>query len=59
MAFHDSLTDLLNRREFERRLSDLVENSRSVGSTHAVFYLDLDQFKIVNDTCGHIAGDEL
>lgn len=59
MAFHDSLTDLLNRREFERRLSDLVENSRSVGSTHAVLYLDLDQFKIVNDTCGHIAGDEL
>lgn len=58
-ACHDSLTGLVNRREFERRLALLVEESNSGGAAHALLYLDLDQFKVVNDTCGHMAGDEL
>jgi len=58
-ATHDSLTGLVNRREFERRLTTLVEKARSQSSHHVLCYLDLDQFKIVNDTCGHIAGDKL
>ena len=57
-ASHDSLTGLVNRNEFERRLKRIVSNS-SNSTTHALCYLDLDQFKIVNDTCGHLAGDEL
>ncbi|MCG8519569.1 MAG: EAL domain-containing protein [Pseudomonadales bacterium] len=59
MAFHDSLTDLANRREFERRLATALEDARETGRQHVLLYLDLDQFKIINDTCGHIAGDEL
>jgi diguanylate cyclase (GGDEF)-like protein/PAS domain S-box-containing protein len=59
LASHDSLTGLLNRHEFEVRLQQILENARTDGSQHAVCYLDLDQFKIVNDTCGHVAGDEL
>ena len=59
MAFHDSLTDLVNRREFERRLASALESSRHTGKKHVLLYLDLDQFKIINDTCGHVAGDEL
>jgi diguanylate cyclase (GGDEF)-like protein/PAS domain S-box-containing protein len=59
LASHDPLTGLLNRREFENRLHLALESARSQGAQHAVCYLDLDQFKIVNDTCGHIAGDEL
>jgi diguanylate cyclase (GGDEF)-like protein/PAS domain S-box-containing protein len=59
LASHDSLTGLLNRREFENRLHLALESARLHGTQHAVCYLDLDQFKIVNDTCGHIAGDEL
>lgn len=58
-ATHDALTDLVNRREFERRLDALLETTRDSQRHHAVLYLDLDQFKIVNDTCGHIAGDAL
>lgn len=58
-ASHDSLTGLVNRQEFERRLRRLLENARSEARFHALCYLDLDQFKAVNDTCGHIAGDEL
>ncbi len=59
LASHDALTGLLNRREFERRVSmALVENQYAAGN-HAVLYLDLDEFKVVNDTCGHAAGDEL
>jgi len=58
-ATHDALTGLINRREFERRLELLLENARNDGAEHALCYIDLDQFKIVNDTCGHVAGDEL
>ncbi|MDC0664285.1 GGDEF domain-containing response regulator [Marinobacter sp. SS21] len=59
MAFHDSLTDLANRREFERRLAQALQDARETGRNHVLLYLDLDQFKVINDTCGHIAGDEL
>ncbi len=59
-ASHDALTGLINRREFENRLTAAVENARQEsGSRHALLYLDLDQFKLVNDTCGHPAGDQL
>lgn len=59
-ASHDDLTGLLNRREFLQRLQALVDASRQkAGGPHALFYVDLDQFKVVNDTCGHLAGDEL
>ena len=58
-AAHDALTGVPNRREFERRLAELLERSAQDGLTHALCYLDLDQFKVVNDTCGHVAGDEL
>ncbi|MCP4899203.1 MAG: EAL domain-containing protein [bacterium] len=59
LAIHDPLTSLINRREFARRLGSALSHAQSVGSKHALLYLDLDQFKIVNDTCGHSAGDEL
>ena len=58
-ATHDSLTDLVNRREFERRLTRAVESARRRTSEHALCYIDLDQFKLVNDSAGHEAGDEL
>ena len=58
-ATHDPLTGLVNRREFEQRLSRVVESCREDYSEHALCYIDLDQFKVVNDTCGHDAGDEL
>ena len=58
-ASHDALTDLINRREFERRLESALDNAGRHGIGHALLYLDLDQFKVVNDTCGHVAGDEL
>jgi len=58
-ASHDSLTGLVNRREFERRLGELVETARSQRREHALMYLDMDNFKAVNDSCGHSAGDEL
>jgi diguanylate cyclase (GGDEF)-like protein/PAS domain S-box-containing protein len=58
-ASHDSLTGLVNRREFERRLDGLLGNPAGSDAEHALCYLDLDQFKVVNDTCGHGAGDEL
>jgi diguanylate cyclase (GGDEF)-like protein/PAS domain S-box-containing protein len=59
LASHDSLTGLINRREFESRLGSLIESASYLKQTHILCYLDLDQFKIVNDTCGHVAGDEL
>ncbi len=59
MAFHDALTGLANREHFEKCITDAIEASLSKGSEHALMSLDLDQFKIINDTCGHVAGDEL
>lgn len=56
---HDALTDLVNRREFERRINLLVADAKNNSKTHALCYMDLDQFKVVNDTSGHIAGDEM
>lgn len=56
---HDALTGLASRSEFERQLQRFVEQARANDSVHALLYLDLDQFKIVNDTSGHLAGDEL
>lgn len=58
-ASHDALTGLLNRREFEHQLSGLIGDAIADQHQHALLYLDLDQFKVVNDTCGHAAGDEL
>ncbi len=56
---HDALTDLMNRREFEARLQKVLENYREENERHILCYLDLDQFRIVNDTCGHAEGDKL
>jgi diguanylate cyclase (GGDEF)-like protein len=58
-ASHDALTGLINRFEFENHLKDALESAHKEDVTHAMLYIDLDQFKIVNDTCGHVAGDEL
>jgi len=58
-ASHDALTGLLNRIEFERYLSNAIDEMHRDGCTHALMYLDLDEFKVVNDTCGHAGGDEL
>lgn len=58
-ASHDMLTGLINRREFEQRLERLLLSALQQGREHALCYMDLDQFKVINDTCGHAAGDEL
>ena len=58
-ASHDPLTGLVNRREFERRLQDSLDLARSSVQTHVLCYLDLDRFKVVNDTSGHLAGDNM
>ncbi|MEM7098101.1 MAG: DUF1631 family protein [Pseudomonadota bacterium] len=58
-ASHDDLTQLMNRREFERVVESALQDAKSDASQHALLYLDLDQFKIVNNTSGHRAGDEL
>jgi diguanylate cyclase (GGDEF)-like protein len=58
-ATHDTLTDLENRRQFEATLARHIESARVQGTQHAILYIDLDQFKVVNDTCGHAAGDSL
>jgi diguanylate cyclase (GGDEF)-like protein/PAS domain S-box-containing protein len=58
-ASHDALTELYNRREFERRVERVLAHMGSAGSPSALLYIDLDQFKLINDTSGHIAGDQL
>ncbi|MFT3905547.1 MAG: EAL domain-containing protein [Steroidobacteraceae bacterium] len=58
-ASHDALTGLINRREFDARLQTAVVGTRDSDQVHALLYVDLDQFKLVNDTCGHSAGDRL
>jgi diguanylate cyclase (GGDEF)-like protein len=58
-AAHDDLTKLLNRKEFERNLASAIETAKATSAQHVLFYLDLDQFKIVNNSSGHTAGDEM
>jgi diguanylate cyclase (GGDEF)-like protein/PAS domain S-box-containing protein len=58
-ASHDELTGLYNRREFERQLRIAADSAQIGERGHVLCYLDMDQFKVVNDTCGHVAGDEL
>ncbi|MBS0388649.1 MAG: diguanylate cyclase, partial [Proteobacteria bacterium] len=58
-AAHDALTGLVNRREFERRLQEAVDGARRGDANHVLCYLDLDRFKVINDTSGHQAGDSL
>ena len=58
-ASHDILTGLVNRREFENRLERALKSAKARETEYALIYLDLDQFKIVNDSCGHSAGDAL
>ena len=58
-ATHDDLTGLLNRREFEQILANALHSSQVEGKEHTLLFLDLDQFKVVNDSCGHSAGDQL
>jgi diguanylate cyclase (GGDEF)-like protein/PAS domain S-box-containing protein len=58
-ASHDALTDLINRREFEMRVTSALRSARNEERQHAIAFLDLDEFKVVNDTCGHASGDKL
>ncbi len=58
-ATHDALTGLVNRLEFERRLREAMDSAQTGDAAHALCYLDLDRFKVVNDTCGHTAGDNM
>jgi len=58
-ATHDALTGLANRREFERRLEEAIEGGHRGDGQHVLCYLDLDRFKLVNDTSGHLAGDSM
>ncbi|MEG4534112.1 diguanylate cyclase domain-containing protein [Microcoleus sp. D2_18a_D3] len=58
-ASHDALTGLINRRGFEQRLMEAIASVQDSNQEHALCYLDLDKFKVVNDTAGHCAGDEL
>ncbi|MCC5794139.1 MAG: EAL domain-containing protein [Chromatiales bacterium] len=58
-AAHDALTGLINRAEFERRLDQALDQVRESRTSHVVCYMDLDRFKAVNDTCGHMAGDSM
>jgi diguanylate cyclase (GGDEF)-like protein/PAS domain S-box-containing protein len=59
LASHDPLTGLINRREFEIRLKRAIRAARAERRHHVLLYLDLDEFKVVNDTCGHLVGDEM
>jgi diguanylate cyclase (GGDEF)-like protein len=58
-ASHDLLTGLINRREFENRLERALLSAKEFGEQHVLCYLDLDQFKIINDTAGHAVGDQM
>ncbi|MCB1845545.1 MAG: diguanylate cyclase, partial [Halioglobus sp.] len=58
-ATHDPLTGLVNRREFERRLQETMDLAHAEESSHVLCYMDLDRFKAVNDSCGHLAGDNM
>jgi len=58
-ASHDVLTGLANRSEFDRYVKEAIQLVHTDNSEHVLCYLDLDQFKVINDTCGHLAGDEL
>jgi GGDEF domain-containing protein len=58
-ASHDNLTELLHRSAFESTLEQSLESARKRALEHILCFMDLDQFKVVNDTCGHVAGDEL
>jgi diguanylate cyclase (GGDEF)-like protein/PAS domain S-box-containing protein len=58
-ATHDALTGLVNRREFERRLQEAMDAAQAEEAVHILFYMDLDRFKAVNDSCGHLAGDNM
>jgi diguanylate cyclase (GGDEF)-like protein/PAS domain S-box-containing protein len=58
-ATHDPLTGLINRREFEHRLDEAMDVAHAEEAVHMLFYMDLDRFKVVNDSCGHMAGDNM
>ncbi len=58
-ASHDQLTGLINREEFFHRISRIVTDSLAPNAVHCLVYIDLDQFRVINDVCGHFAGDEL
>ena len=58
-ATYDELTGLVNRREFEERLQETIDLAHEEKTENVLCYLDLDQFKVINDTCGHMAGDEM
>jgi len=58
-ATHDPLTGLFNRREFENRVQSALSDAQTTGQCHVLCYMDLDRFKVINDACGHAAGDEL
>lgn len=58
-ATHDELTGLCNRAEFSLRLGQVLRQAQEAGNEHALLYIDLDQFKLVNDTCGHAVGDRM
>jgi len=59
LARRDALTGLIDRRDFEQRLAEALQSASQEHGPHALLYVDLDQFKVVNDTCGHAAGDRL